>query len=414
MSLDQLRRDARNMMTASLEAAKPHNAVRDALAALPDDGKNLFVLAIGKAAWAMAEAASEVLGEQIREGIVITKYDHDQGELPNFEIFEAGHPVLDQNSLDATAKALELADRLGANDRLIFLISGGGSALFEHSDLSLEALQDINEQLLASGADIVKMNTIRKRLSNVKGGQFAERVQPAGIFAVVLSDVLGDRLDSIASGPAYPDTTTREEARKIIADFNLNLSKDAQKLIDKAMPQSLNNVTTHIAGSVAGLIAAADETARDLGYETHILTDRVDCEARELGRFLGALAQTQSERLTGRHAFILGGETVVTLTGEGKGGRNQEIALAAAPYLSDVEAALVFSLGSDGTDGPTDAAGGIVDSESMQKLSARDIDIAKVLRENDSYPALETIDGLIMTGPTGTNVNDLTVLLFAN
>ena len=136
MSLDQLRRDARNMMTASLEAAKPHNAVRDALAALPDDGKNLFVLAIGKAAWAMAEAASEVLGEQIREGIVITKYDHDQGELPNFEIFEAGHPVLDQNSLDATAKALELADRLGANDRLIFLISGGGSALFEHSDLS--------------------------------------------------------------------------------------------------------------------------------------------------------------------------------------------------------------------------------------------------------------------------------------
>ena len=194
----------------------------------------------------------------------------------------------------------------------------------------------------------------------------------------------------------------------------MNLSKDAQKLIDKAMPQSLNNVTTHIAGSVAGLIAAADETARDLGYETHILTDRVDCEARELGRFLGALAQTQSERLTGRHAFILGGETVVTLTGEGKGGRNQEIALAAAPYLSDVEAALVFSLGSDGTDGPTDAAGGIVDSESMQKLSARDIDIAKVLRENDSYPALETIDGLIMTGPTGTNVNDLTVLLFAN
>lgn len=411
MSIQQLRDDAKIMIAAALAAAKPHNAVRKALESLPDDGKNLYVLAIGKAAWAMAEAASEVLGDEVKEGIVITKYEHSEGPLPHFEIFEAGHPVLDQNSLDATDKALALADKLGEDDRLIFLISGGGSALFESSDLPLEELQEINEQLLASGADIVKMNTIRKRLSNVKGGQFAERVKPAAVFAVVLSDVLGDRLDSIASGPAYPDTTTKEEAQKIIEDYDLKLSDAALKLIDKDMPQDLDNVTTKIVGSVRVLIEEAKSRAEQEGYQTIVLSDRVDGEARELGKLLGTIAQTHAEDKAGKLAYILGGETVVTLRGQGKGGRNQEIALAAVPYLAKVGKALVFSVGSDGTDGPTDAAGGMVDSESEEKLLHQNIDGGEMLRQNDSYPALQAINALIMTGPTGTNVNDLTVLL---
>lgn len=414
MKLQQLHRDAHGMIDAALESAKPQYAVRQALAALPDDGKSLYLLAVGKAAWSMAQAASEVLGDRILKGIVITKYGHVQGALRNITQYEAGHPIPDENSLKATRKALELADRLTENDRLIFLISGGGSALFEHSDLSLSELQAINRQLLASGADIVSMNTLRKRFSNVKGGQFAERVKPAQIFSIVLSDVLGDRLDMIASGPAYPDHSTSEEAKRIMVDYGIELSEKATALLDKSMPKDLPNVTTKIVGSVRVLIAKAEAEANARGYRTIVLSDSVDCEARELGQLLGTLAEKKGSEQRRKLAFILGGETVVTLRGDGMGGRNQEIALASVPYLANVPGSLVFSVGSDGTDGPTDAAGGIVDHTTLEKLSKANFDVDDVLMRNDSYTALRAIGGLIMTGPTGTNVNDLTCLLLSD
>ncbi len=414
MNIQQLHRDAHGIIDAALESAKPQSAVRKALAALPDDGKALFLLAIGKAAWSMAEAVSEILGDRIVEGLVITKYDHVQGELKNIISYEAGHPIPDENTLKATRKALELADRLTADDRLIFLISGGGSALFEDSDLSLSELQDVNRQLLASGADIVSMNTLRKRFSNVKGGQFAERVKPAQIFSIVLSDVLGDRLDMIASGPAYPDHSTREEAKRIVEDYGIELSEQACALLDKPLPKDLPYVTTEIVGSVRGLIAKAEAEATARGYEVTVLCDRVDCEARELGQFLGALAEKKGGEERRKLAFILGGETVVTVRGDGIGGRNQEIALASVPYLANVPGSLVFSVGSDGTDGPTDAAGGIVDSTTLEKLAKANFDVADVLRRNDSYTALKAVGGLIVTGATGTNVNDLTCLLLSD
>lgn len=414
MKVQQLHRDAHGMIDAALESAKPQSAVRRALTALPDDGKKLYLLAIGKAAWSMAKAAFDILGDRIIEGIVITKYGHVQGELKNITSYEAGHPIPDENSLKATRKALELSDRLTADDRLVFLISGGGSALFEHSDLSLFELREINRQLLVSGADIVSMNTLRKRFSNVKGGQFAERVKPAHIFSIVLSDVLGDRLDMIASGPAYPDHSTSEEAKRIVAEYGIELSEQAIALLDKRMPQNLPHVTTEIVGSVRGLIAKAEAEAKARGYETIVLSDRVDCEARELGRFLGALAEKKGREKRRKLAFILGGETVVTVQGDGIGGRNQEIALASVPCLANVPGSLVFSVGSDGTDGPTDAAGGIVDNTTLEKLVKVNFDVADVLMRNDSYTALKAVGGLIMTGPTGTNVNDLTCLMLSD
>ncbi len=414
MKVQQLHRDAHGMIDTALESAKPQSAVRRALTALPDDGKKLYLLAIGKAAWSMAKAAFDILGDRIIEGIVITKYGHVQGELKNITSYEAGHPIPDENSLKATRKALELSDRLTADDRLVFLISGGGSALFEHSDLSLSELREINRQLLVSGADIVSMNTLRKRFSNVKGGQFAEHVKPAHIFSIVLSDVLGDRLDMIASGPAYPDHSTSEEAKRIVADYGIELSEQAIALLDKPMPQNLPHVTTEIVGSVRGLIAKAEVEAKARGYETIVLSDRVDCEARELGRFLGALAENKGREKRRKLAFILGGETVVTVQGDGIGGRNQEIALASVPCLANVPGSLVFSVGSDGTDGPTDAAGGIVDNTTLEKLVKANFDVADVLMRNDSYTALKAVGGLIMTGATGTNVNDLTCLMLSD
>ncbi|MBO2517827.1 MAG: glycerate kinase, partial [Clostridiales bacterium] len=271
-------------------------------------------------------------------------------------------------------------------------------------------LQDVTGQLLASGADIVEMNTVRKRLSAVKGGRFAQRCAPARVEAVVLSDVLGDPLDMIASGPAYPDSSTREQAMAIISRYHLWLSENAIALMEKETPKTLENVTTFVTGSVKQLCRSAERVCRELGYEPVFLTDCLNCEAREAGSFLAAVARSHQD--TDRSvAFIAGGETVVHLKGKGKGGRNQEIALAAAAGIGGCTDTCVFSVGSDGTDGPTDAAGGFADENTEKLLKEQGIDIARVLENNDAYHALQKADGLIVTGPTGTNVNDLSVVL---
>ena len=404
-----LRNDTDGIIQESLAAILPDAAVEKALRGHTFGTGRIVLVAVGKAAWQMARAASDELGSRIDRGIVITKYGHIKGDIPNITCHEAGHPVPDANSFAATQEVLDLTEGLTAEDTVLFLLSGGGSALFEKPLIPADELKDLTEQLLASGADIVAVNTLRKRMSAVKGGRFAEHCAPAQVFTIVLSDILGDPLDMIASGPAYPDTSTAEDAHAVVKKYSIRLSAVATKLLDTPLPSELPNVTTHITGSVRELCAAAAEAAERRGYTPVLLTDQLDCEAREAGRFLAAIARTHAH--AGSFASIAGGETVVQLKGMGRGGRNQEIALAAADGIAGIPNVAVFSVGSDGTDGPTDAAGGYVDGGTAAALARERRSAAEALAENDAYPALNDVGGLIVTGPTGTNVNDVSVLL---
>ena len=404
----ELYQEALQITDSAIQAVKPDAAVKRALSEMPHSGRILLVAA-GKAAWQMADAAVKTLG-QMEDGVVVTKYGHVKAEIPGVRCYEAGHPVPDANSFAATEKALELVHGLHPEDTVLFLLSGGGSALFEKPLISGEELQEITAQLLASGADIVEMNTIRKRLSGVKGGRFASACAPAKVFSIVLSDILGDPLDMIASGPAVPDTSTCAQALAIAEKYRLKLSEQAQALLKQETPKTLDNVTTRITGSVRELCAAAAAACRERGYEPILLTDRLCCEAREAGSFLGSIVRTHAGRGK-KLAYIAGGETVVHLTGNGLGGRNQELALAAAPALAGLEHCCVFSVGSDGTDGPTDAAGGYVDGQTDAALRTAGWDVFAALQNNDAYHALQAIGSLLITGPTGTNVNDVSVAL---
>ncbi|MCL1799852.1 MAG: glycerate kinase [Promicromonosporaceae bacterium] len=404
------------MVDSIISDNMPEAAVIQALEQHNFGDKNIYLVAIGKAAWTMARAASDYLGTRIVAGAVITKYDHAKGDLPRIKVFEAGHPIPDENTVIATQYVLNMVSGLSADDVVLFLVSGGGSALFEapQEGITLEDLADLNGKLLASGADIVEINMIRKRFSKVKAGRFAELVRPASVFAVVLSDVLGDRLDSIASGPAAPDNATRADAEAVVAKYGLTLNDIQQGYLARETPKQADNVETVITGSVRSLCDSAARVAGAAGFRPYVLTTVLNCEASEAGKFLGSIARDTAE---GRNSFvkpcaiIAGGETVVTLKGSGLGGRNQELALSAALGISGLENTVVFSLGSDGTDGPTDAAGGIVDGTTTTRLKAAGIDIHQVLANNDSYQALKAVDGLIVTGPTGTNVNDISVIL---
>lgn len=402
-----LRTDSDQIIQSVLRAAQPDTAVRAALQQADLQG-SLYLVAIGKAAWQMAKTACEIC--TFRTGIVITKYGHCGGEIPGIQLFEAGHPVPDQNSFAASQAVLDLTAHLNASDTVVFLLSGGGSALFEHPLIDATELSDITAQLLTSGADIVEINTIRKRLSAVKGGRFAAHCAPASIFSVVLSDIVGDPLDMIASGPACPDRSTCAEAIAIAKKYHLSLSQTAWDILHQETPKTLRHIETHITGSVRQLCTAGATAAQELGYAPIILTDSLTCTARDAGSFLAAIARYH-QNTTQSTAFLAGGETVVRLTGHGLGGRNQEIVLSAADGIAGLSDTAVFSIGSDGTDGPTDAAGGYADGNTKSILAAHGIDISSVLQENDAYHALQQSGGLIKTGPTGTNVNDLSVLL---
>ena len=405
----RLREHANKIIEASLAAAMPDTAVRSALEKADFSDGKLVLIAAGKAGWQMAKAAYGLLGARIDGGVVVTKYGHSRGSIGNLEIYEAGHPVPDVNSFRGTQAALDAVSGLQTRDTVLFLLSGGGSALFEKPLIPEADLRRVTGEMLASGADITEINTVRKRFSAVKGGRFALACQPAQVFTIVLSDVLGDRLDMIASGPAYPDGSTAEEACHIAEKYHLTLTEQMEQLLRVETPKTLSNVQTHATGSVRQLCAAAEKKCRELGYETLVLTDQLSCTARDAGVFLSNIAQLHAAG--GRKmAFIAGGETVVHVTGKGLGGRNQELALAAAPGITGLNAA-VFSVGSDGTDGPTDAAGGFVDGTTAARLNTQGIRISDMLADNDAYHALQKCSGLIITGPTGTNVNDLSVLL---
>ena len=404
-----LRAHADAIVNASINAVKPDEAVARALKGQEFSGRVVLVAA-GKAAWQMAKAAHDCLGERIDAGVVVTKYEHVMGPIANFDCREAGHPVPDENSFSGTQAALDLVENLTAEDTVLFLLSGGGSALFEKPLVDGPILQDVTNQLLACGADIVEINTIRKRLSAVKGGRFAQICAPAHVFSIVLSDILGDPLDMIASGPAYPDSSTCAQAIAIAEKYQLKLTGEVKELLTRETPKELSNVTTQITGSVRELCVAAAAACRELGYEPVLLTDQLCCQAKEAGSFLASVLKTHAN--DGKNlAFLAGGETVVYLTGKGKGGRNQELALSAAIGMEGNNTMAVFSIGSDGTDGPTDAAGGYTDGDTAAELRAKGLEVYKVLQDNDAYNALKAVDNLIFTGPTGTNVNDVAVAL---
>lgn len=361
------------IVSSAIEAVLPDKSVEEALSSLQLEG-NVHIIAIGKAAWLMASAASHALDNKYVGGICITKYEHSQGDIPRIKIFEAGHPTPDMNTVKATQAAIDYARRLGEEDTVLFLVSGGGSALFESPTCSLEKYITINDELLASGKDIKEMNTIRKKHSNVKGGKFAELCKPAKVVNLILSDVIGDDLESIASGPTIAE-----------------------------------GVDSYLVGNLSKLINAASMACKAQGYKSIIVNDNMTGIARlEAERFANeALKYSNNEE---KIALISGGETVVKLTGSGKGGRNQEFALACAPLIEGKNIK-IFSAGSDGTDGPTDAAGGYVNGKSMELFREAGIDVQAYLDNNDSYHALKATDQLIITGPTGTNVNDIAVAL---
>lgn len=390
----------------------PADAVRHALQPFRDTpcaGRTVLISA-GKAGWEMASAAAEAMSETDYEGILITKYGHIRGKLPGFRMFEAGHPVVDENSVLAARAAEQVVSCLTRDDRVIVLLSGGASALFEDPVISLPELEEINRQLLDCGADIISINTIRKRLSKVKGGRFAAMCAPAKVHTLILSDVLGDRPDMIASGPTCPDRSTAGEAMEIIRRYSLSLSVKAKEALLSPTVAELPGCSAEIIRGVGALCSEAVRLCEANGYRTVFLTDSLQCEAADAGVFLAAIARSNSGKGK-KLAFIAGGETVVHIRGTGLGGRNQEMALAAAIGIDGLSEVSILCIGSDGTDGPTDAAGGTVSGETAGILRSKGLDARALLENNDSYHALEAADALIKTGPTGTNVNDLALVL---
>ena len=433
---NRLRLDAEEIMQRTIADVLPDRAVCEALKKLELTGR-VFVLAVGKAAWVMAQTAERCLGGRMEKGLVVTKYGHAKEEPGRFAVIEAGHPVPDENSLRAGREAVRFLQEAGAQDTVLFLLSGGGSALLElpQEGLSLSDMQEATEQLLRCGAGMTEINLIRKRLSAVKGGKLAGCLKTGRAYSIILSDVVGGSDDMIASGLTYPDHSDPNAARHIVEKYGLKLPSHVEKILMRdgreGKPTAENHVPVenrvpeekhvpmenrvpvenHVVGSVRELCLAAAGHAEALGYHPYLLTASMQGEAKEAGRWISSLADNpEYER---PFALIAGGETVVRVTGNGKGGRNQELALSAARFLEGKEDVLLFSLGSDGTDGPTDAAGGIVDGETAGRLRSLGMDIGEVLQENDAYHALQAIGGLLITGATGTNVNDVTVLLHA-
>lgn len=411
---EKLRCDAKEIYTGAIKASLPDAAVRDALVNLSLPSGRLILVAAGKAAWKMAKCAADIIegefGRRIDRGIVITKYGHSEGAIGSLEIYEAGHPVPDASGAFATERALLLTEGLASDDLVLFLISGGGSALFESPACELSELASLTKELLASGADIGEINTVRKHLSKVKGGRFAEHIYPASVYTVALSDVLGNRIDTIASGPTSPDPSTSDEALRVIEKYSIKVSEEMLRYMKLETPKVIKNGSYFVGGSVSQLCLSAKEICKSLGYRAEVISDSECGEARELGKRLATLA-IENENTKQPLAFIVGGETVVKLRGTGLGGRNQETALSAATFISGYENIAVFSVGSDGTDGPTDAAGGCVFGDSVSEMRRVGVDPDMYLENNDSYNALAAIDSLIITGPTGTNVNDIAVAL---
>lgn len=381
----------------------------------------LIIIAAGKAASLMAQTAETIAGNIITEGVVVTKYDHAL-PLKKLRQMEAGHPLPDENSLKGGEAVLDVLKNRSHNDIVLALISGGASALLADTPagVSLQDLQTTFQLLLESGATIHQMNIVRKHLSNIKGGWLAVHAQPAKLFTLILSDVVGDDLDIIASGPTVPDKSSFSDAVEILNNFQLmnripvsvqqhlaaGFSGKIQNTPKADHPAFRNTINTIIGSNPIALQAAAQK-AVELGYQTTILSSGITGEAREVARsFTEELKKTDSTQPV---CLLMGGETTVTIRGNGRGGRNQEFALAAAMELAETRNITILSGGSDGSDGPTDAAGAVVDGHTLRSAIDQRMNMPFYLKNNDSYHFFEKVGGLIKTGPTQTNVMDLMI-----
>ena len=401
-----LKTDALLIAKAAIDGALPYNNTRKRLLELDLSGP-VTVFAVGKAAVPMAKAAAEALGDRLVSGLLVTKYGHLQGFAhKKLDCMEAAHPVSDENSVLAAEKALALAQGLGQTDTALFLISGGGSALMEKSRVSPACQREATKKLLARGAAIEEINAVRKRLSLVKGGKLGEACAPARVVTLALSDVISNDPGVIASGLSVPDETP-DDAVLAAAKTYLPDMPELYPLLRQTAPPAVNSTGYYYVGDIGILCEGAKKQAEALGYKTAVLDRALTGEARDTARRI----IDEVPLLPGRHAYIYAGETTVTLKGKGLGGRNQEMALAAAIRLRGKKDICFLSVGSDGTDGPTDAAGGFADGETCIKMENAGADPEQSLENNDSYRALKAAGDLIVTGPTGTNVNDITLVL---
>ncbi len=439
-SLSELRAQAREIFAAGVKSADPFEAVKRHVRVTGEvlrvDGRNydlatidnIFVIGCGKAAAPMALALQKIVGARIASGVVVVKYGHGLS-LEKIKVVEAGHPIPDQAGFAGARQVIEIVSRAGAADLILLVISGGGSALLPMpaDGITLEDKQQATQALLASGATIQEINALRKHLSALQGGRLAELAFPANTVSLILSDVVGDRLDAIASGPTVGDATTFEECVEIVRRYGLQgkippraldlLARGVHgEIAETAKPsapvfQKVHNV---IVGSNRMAIAAAQQQAAALGYHTEILSSAIEGESRAVASAHCARIKTILEREPSARqplCLISGGETTVTLRGDGLGGRNQEFALAAAIEIADLNNVVVLSAGTDGTDGPTDAAGAIVDGATVERGRERGMNALEFLARNDSYHFLRATGDLLITGPTLTNVMDLQVIL---
>jgi hydroxypyruvate reductase len=435
-----LRKDALTMFRAALKAADPIEAVRKHL---HKDGDwlvagrkkyrlsafgDVYVLGAGKASVAMAQAVERILGARVRFGFVNTKYGHG-GKLKRVKVQEAGHPVPDENGVAGAQELVALARQARAGDLVIFVISGGASALtpLPAPPITLAEKQRVTQDLLACGANIHEMNTVRKHISLFKGGQLAREAAPATLITLMLSDVIGDSMDVIGSGPTVPDESTFARAWEILSGYGITekLPKSVRQRLEagvrgeiaetpKPGDEAFAKTQNLVVGSNRLAVDAAARKARELGYKPLVLSTFLEGETRDVARVHVGIAKEilASGRPVGRPACVIsGGETTVTLRGSGLGGRNQEFAAAAALYLEGVDGVVVLSGGTDGTDGPTDAAGAIADGRTVARLRAKNLSAAAMLADNDSYHLFEALGDLIKTGPTGTNVMDVRLVL---
>jgi len=436
----QLRKDAEAIFQASLIAVDPIHAVKQNLKLQEknlvvgdrtynlEDYDGVYVIGAGKASAAMARAIEEVLGDRVNGGILNVKYNHGM-PLNKIKVNEAGHPVPDEAGFQGTQEIIQLLKQTREKDLVLCLISGGGSALFPYpvEGLTLEDKQLVTRCLLEVGATIHEINALRKHISRVKGGQLAKLACPSTLISLILSDVIGDDLDTIASGPTVPDESTFADCLNILEKYDMRekipvkvvdfLEKGARGEIDetpKADDPVFERIQNLIVSSNIQAVQAAKQKADELGYNTLILSSFIEGETKEVAKVHAAIAKEiikTGNPVPKPACVISGGETTVTIRGKGLGGRNQEFTLAAAIEIEGLESVVVLSGGTDGTDGPTDAAGAVADGGTVSRAREIGLDAEHYLKENDSYHFFQPLGGLIITGPTYTNVMDLRLVM---
>jgi glycerate 2-kinase len=418
-----LRGDAKAILKSALAAADPTAAVEAALLRRRDLDRydRIFVVGAGKAGGTMARTAAKVLGKRIFAGCVNVK-DGDKARAKRIELRPCGHPVPDERGVEGTRRIADLCASAGEKDLVICLLSGGASALtpYPAPPITLAEKQQTTHLMLACGANIHELNALRKHISLFKGGQLARLAAPAKVVSLILSDVVGDNLDVIGSGPTAPDESTFATALAVLDKYSLRdrVPASVRERLERGEGETpkpgdpvFENVENVIVGSNQKSLEAAAKAAKELGYRTMILASTIEGETRDVARMHAAIARqirVSGQPLRPPACVISGGETTVTIRGKGKGGRNQEFALAAALDIAGLQNTLVLSVGTDGTDGPTDAAGALADGDTVRRSR---VSAEEALRNNDAHPFFEDLRDLIITGSTGTNVMDLHLIL---